>query len=54
MKEHPQEQMCEIVSGSVLDSVLFSYSIYYFEYTIKLGENLDGNASLGQTGTKGI
>lgn len=40
------------VLGSVLDSVLFSYSIYCFEYTIKLGENLDGNASLGQKGTK--
>ena len=40
------------VLGSVLDSVLFSYSIYCFEYPIKLGENLDGNASLGQKGTK--
>lgn len=41
------------VLGSVSDSVLFSYSIYCFEYTIKLGENLvDGNASLAVKGTK--
>lgn len=42
------------ILGSVLDSVWFCYSVYCSEYTIKLGENLDGNASLEQKGTKGF